>query len=390
MLFGSIVLVPAGVFLFFLFYFILYHETESYRKSLSFLGPTFEKQKRHIILYWDKKWRKPVKVAGLMKECQQCKNWNCELTNDKRLFRNSSAVIFIAPDFNRRNVPARYKNSQIYVYESREPPFILGRMEKWKEMVKTLNQLKNSNDVFNWTMTYHGNSDINHQFGRIVFLNDSIRLRPEYKRLRYPWVLCESELNGNWNLQPIIKLNHAELLKKIQKKTKMAAWAVGNCKTPSKREQYIKKLAKYIGVDTYGYRGKCHDKHCNPKCSQMWDNDYFFYLSFENSFSRDYVSEKMYKILYLDTIPVVRGGANYTALLPPKSYIDAQDFKGPKELAEFLKNLAANATEYASYFEWKKDFALITESENLCHLCAKLNLPIQYKTHHDIYKFIAE
>ena len=87
---------------------------------------------------------------------------------------------------------------------------------------------------------------------------------------------------------------------------------------------------------------------------------------------------------------MVRGGANYTALLPPKSYIDAQDFKGPKELAEFLKNLAANATEYASYFEWKKDFALITGSESLCHLCAKLNLPIQYKTHHDIYKFIAE
>jgi alpha-1,3-fucosyltransferase len=34
---------------------------------------------------------------------------------------------------------------------------------------------------------------------------------------------------------------------------------------------------------------------------------------------------------------VVLGGANYSAIAPPHSFIDANDFPDPKSLAHFLK-----------------------------------------------------
>jgi len=83
------------------------------------------------------------------------------------------------------------------------------------------------------------------------------------------------------------------------------------------------------------------------------ESGYKFYLSFENSFCTGYVTEKFYKALELDIIPVVMGGADYKARAPPKSYIDVLDFDTPAELAAFLLDLAGNEEEYLSYFWWK-------------------------------------
>ena len=46
---------------------------------------------------------------------------------------------------------------------------------------------------------------------------------------------------------------------------------------------------------------------------------YKFYLAFENSWCNDYVTEKLWRTLKTDTVPIVLGGANYSGtqmLLP--------------------------------------------------------------------------
>ena len=48
-----------------------------------------------------------------------------------------------------------------------------------------------------------------------------------------------------------------------------------------------------------------------------------------------------FKILDLDMVPVVYGGADYSQYAPPHSYIDARKFK-PKQLAAYLKVLDAD------------------------------------------------
>ena len=44
---------------------------------------------------------------------------------------------------------------------------------------------------------------------------------------------------------------------------------------------------------------------------------------------RDYVTEKLFSALQADVVPVVLGGADYSSLLPPHSYIDMQVFLPP-------------------------------------------------------------
>lgn len=109
----------------------------------------------------------------------------------------------------------------------------------------------------------------------------------------------------------------------VKGKTKLVAWFVSNCQSESLRETYVKTLKKYIDVDVYG---KCGDHVCwvgdQDECYDILERDYKFYLAFENSFCRDYVTEKFFKLMDLRVVPVVYGGANYSNF-PSGSYIDA-------------------------------------------------------------------
>ena len=64
----------------------------------------------------------------------------------------------------------------------------------------------------------------------------------------------------------------------------------------------------------------------------MLERDYKFYLSFENSICRDYVTEKFYNPLLYSTVPVVYGGADYDSIGAPfNSYIDVRNFTSGKQ-----------------------------------------------------------
>jgi len=85
------------------------------------------------------------------------------------------------------------------------------------------------------------------------------------------------------------------------------------------------------------------------------------------------VTEKFFKILPFDVIPVVYGGANYSKLAPYKSFINTEDFSSPKQLAEYLHYLDNNDTAYAEYFEWKEYFKVNFYHSTFCDLCEALN-----------------
>ncbi len=78
-------------------------------------------------------------------------------------------------------------------------------------------------------------------------------------------------------------------------KSKKVAWFVSHCSTQNKRREYAKELAKYIEVDIYG---PCGDRKCPrakaAQCFNMLNTDYKFYLAFENSNCKDYITEKLY------------------------------------------------------------------------------------------------
>ena len=56
----------------------------------------------------------------------------------------------------------------------------------------------------------------------------------------------------------------------------------------------------------------------------MVEANYKFYLSFENSFCVDYITEKFWKVLNYDIVPIVMGAGNYSKFAPEKSFINVQ------------------------------------------------------------------
>ena len=126
-------------------------------------------------------------------------------------------------------------------------------------------------------------------------------------------------------------------------------------------------------------------KNRSVECYRFVERDYKFYLSFENSICKDYVTEKIGNILNYDVIPVTLGGANYSQMAPPNSNINALDFSSPRQLAHYLKYLAENQNKYLKYFEWKAVYQVLnkyyTQANVFCNLCGILNLQTSIASH---------
>ena len=89
-------------------------------------------------------------------------------------------------------------------------------------------------------------------------------------------------------------------------------------------------------VDIYGDCGT-HKCPQNVGCFQYISDTYKFYLSFENSLCKDYVTEKFFQAMSHNILPIVYGVADYIEIAPPKSYINVlPEFEKPKDLAIFL------------------------------------------------------
>ncbi|XP_074660337.1 glycoprotein 3-alpha-L-fucosyltransferase A-like [Tubulanus polymorphus] len=197
----------------------------------------------------------------------------------------------------------------------------------------------------NWTCTYRRESTIVTPYEKFVLFNDSV------------------------NSRPLLKNYAAE-------KTKQVAWFVSNCGARNGRSNYAKELAKHIGVDVYGGCGpkKC-PRHQAHKCFDLLNKQYKFYLAFENSNCRDYITEKFFvNGLSHDVVPIVMGAhkIDYERAAPRHSFIHVDDFESPQHLAAYLHKLDKNDALYNEYFRWKGTGRFIN-TYFWCRLCTMAN-----------------
>lgn len=218
--------------------------------------------------------------------------------------------------------------------------------------------------MFNWTMSYKLNSDILFLYGRIRPRSSAPKTEEEANKM-----IKETNTRTGWKF--------------ASNKTRQVAWMASHCHTVSLREKYVNRLSKFISVDVYGDCGEltCERNHTHwlsyPSCYDMLENQYKFYLSFENSMCKDYVTEKFFEILKRNIIPVVYGEANYSQIAPVHSYINALDYT-PRKLAQYLKRLNTNEKLYNQYFWWKEHYRVEAGVEQMarhgfCDLCKKLH-----------------
>ncbi|XP_061719661.1 alpha-(1,3)-fucosyltransferase C-like [Cydia pomonella] len=225
---------------------------------------------------------------------------------------------------------------------------------------------------FNWTWTYRLDSD--ESFGYVTIRNITGDIIGPNKTMN--WIKLDS-------MQPIDK----ETKKLLEKKNKTAAWIVSNCNSLSKRETFVFKLQHEL--KRYGLRidifGGCTrpSKKCprsrtkGLECLKMVQEEYYFYLAFENSFSEDYVTQKLLTALQNYAVPVVFGDANYTRFMPDGIYLHAGKIK-PPDLAKEMNDIIKDKDKYYSFFKWRNHYSYHKKEESpdsdaLCRMCEMLH-----------------
>ncbi|XP_074658513.1 glycoprotein 3-alpha-L-fucosyltransferase A-like [Tubulanus polymorphus] len=207
----------------------------------------------------------------------------------------------------------------------------------------------------NWTSNYRRDSTIPIPYGLFVRFNESVRFK-------------------------IPNRNYAS------GKTKKVAWFVSNCNEKNDRRKLAKELSKHIDVDVYGMCGpfKCPVNEME-RCLDLLDAKYKFYLAFENSNCREYITEKFFENgLSRNVLPIVYGAHkdDYKRVAPPHSFIHVDDFESPKQLAEYLHILDKNDDLYNSYFRWKGTGTVINRHLFWCRLCMLAHAEDPHKGRH--------
>ncbi|GAB6020694.1 hypothetical protein CHUAL_003363 [Chamberlinius hualienensis] len=307
-------------------------------ENVSYSNTTAVKTKR--ILYWTPFYSSTDYYFGFgqqpfLNKCKQSAGFTkvqCETTSNRSLLNSSDAVIFHIRDLNYDDIPKWRKPDQIWIFFLMESPQNTNR--------PAARQL---DGIFNWTMTYRRDSDVPNAY---------------FKVIKQPNLI---EWNATTMLDNIIK-----------KKKRLAAWLVSNCYPKNHRQDIVKKLQQFIPIDVYGQCGQPCPGKTSKECLDFIFSNYKFYLAFENSLCKDYLTEKFSNALKANAVPIVYGGADYNAIAPPNSFINIKNFISARELANYILNINASQTLYRNYFQWKK-FYQIAPQNSFCHLCEKLH-----------------
>ncbi|XP_068242193.1 uncharacterized protein [Palaemon carinicauda] len=156
---------------------------------------------------------------------------------------------------------------------------------------------------------------------------------------------------------------------------KIAVWVASNCQTDSKRENLVAALQRHVRVTTVGKCGelKCGRNHHDSFCYRWFGSSHLFYLSLENALCEEYYSEKLWRPMEHNMVPIVYGGAKYNKILPPGSYINVQSYPNILALAKHLVYLSNNPVSYLRYLQWRRYWEVNEPLPWTCNLCSTLH-----------------
>ena len=304
-----------------------------------------------LVLYWTPWWKGfPLDGYSLTNEsCQRPDQFQgldpsfpwCQFTHNRKQQLRADLLVFHYFDVKLNELPQRIRG-QPWVLQSQEAPvrypFGIGFHSK-----------------FNFMMSYRFDSHIPNPYADHQLIDRVLDPIPD--------AVFNQSLRKLENLAPVL-------------------WVASNCRSFNGREVYIQELMKYIRVDSYG---TCLNTRALPNGMSKADllrAGYKFYLTFENSNCKDYVSEKLFQVLRAGILPVVYGPDDYSGFIPDShSVIYARDFPSPQALAEFLIQLDQNDDLYRTFFQYKNggeldpaflhrwDPEMFRTRYNLCGVC---------------------
>ncbi|KAK7895625.1 hypothetical protein WMY93_020950 [Mugilogobius chulae] len=268
----------------------------------------------------------------------------CKVVDKRDEFPNADIVVFHQKELARKKqkLPLHLDrpSGQRWAWMSLEAPQYNGNLRQFA-------------NIFNLTMSYRRDADVTLPYGE---------------------------------LQP--KDDDGETHDFPSNKTKLVCWVVSNFNSRHNRSKVYKELSAFVEITVYGRWKKA--RLPAPKLLPTISRCYF-YLAFENSNSKDYITEKLWRNAYVGgAVPVVLGASieDYKAVAPPRSFIHVDDFGSAKELASYLQSLAADKERYREFFSWRREWKvkLWTDwRERLCKICTSYRCLPQRKVYSDLH-----
>ena len=336
-------------------------QTGMYRRKKScfrtFLPQNLTRNRHPVILLW-------TTFFGGMKWFTESKDVfkkysrHCVLTNNKSDIRMADAVVFHLNDIrwygslitqNGVPFPVYRKPSQVWVLYNLEPlPSIWFDSFGW-------------NGIFNWTMTYRLSSDVPVPYGEFTKL---FRQKKQF-------------VNADESRTPLQYYS--------QHRHNGGVTMISNCIDDARRYKIIEILKNYINIEVLGRCGD--DKNMDYESRNKVLNDYKFYLAFENSDCKNYVSEKYWRSLERHQIPIVAWKNNMTRVVIPGSYINVFDFRNLDEAGRYIAEVDRNETLYNGYFDWMYSYSIAYQN-GWCKLCDALQQNVQHMFYDDIHGWL--
>ena len=186
---------------------------------------------------------------------EKCPIDRCFLVRDYAHAKTAHALVISEFDWSKRSKFLPKPPGQIWIAQHMECP--------------TKNRINPSSvgDLINWTASYRRDSTVPFNYGQF----DDVKPK-----------LTVNAVGTNY----------------AKGKSKLVAWYVSNCHASNNRMGYAKKLSRHIQVDIYGKCGKLKCPRFSKDCSVLLQRDYKFYLAFENSNCKDYITEKLFTNAY--------------------------------------------------------------------------------------------
>ncbi|XP_029298901.1 alpha-(1,3)-fucosyltransferase 9-like [Cottoperca gobio] len=296
-------------------------------------------------------WFWPENKKFDLKVCKRLfKIDSCHLTDDRSFYSRAHGVLVfhkaIHDDLSNLPTSARTR-SQTWIWFNTESPTNTRRIEGIQ-------------GLFNLTMSYRKDADI----------------------------------NVEWKLT--LKKDKDEDFV-LPKKERLLCWIVDNDIQTKSLEgyKYYKELIKHTTVDVFNSSSA---KFSNGENYFLTISTCKFYLSFENSIHKDYITETFNAPLVAGSVPIVLGPPrnNYEDFAPGTSFIHVNDFPDAAKLVEFLLKLEKDNKAYMRYFDWRQFYTARRNpvQENLrfahaiCQACHYLGMNKIYRVVPDLYKWL--
>ena len=366
-LFGVIVITTLA-FSFLENYFVVEYRTSQQIAQTSYSADNYRtllpgkyKRSNPKILLWTKFFGEMIWYEESKNVFTNLCHSDCTVTDQKSEIETADAIVFHLNDISWggdvRNIfgfpfPTYRRPDQVWVLYTIEPISMLwGDFTAWE-------------GVFNWTWCYTRGSDIYAPYGWMRPLTE------------------EEKYNQSHNTHSNMNYDY------FSRKDKTAGVAViSDCLDDAHRYKLIDKLRPYLDIDVYGGCGKACPRDYSS-CNELLP-PYKFYLAFENSDCRDYVTEKYWRAIIRGQIPIVAWKIySMTDLVLPNSYINVYDFKDLDAAGAYIKKVSENKTLYNSYFKWKATHTMDAK-HGFCVLCEHLkDNSVPSQVYHDVNGFL--